>query len=188
MGGVYQIAGPNRFYIGSTVDLDRRRSQHFSNLRRGIHSNSHLQSAFIKYDDTSFHFSVIEVCADEDLLEREQHWINQFDWDILYNQRRVADSQLGLKWSEESRRNASIARTGLPSPMKGRHFDEKAAENIREASRKRSATKLTVQNVLDIRSSYTEKRGEKAMLAKEYNVSRQTVADVISERRWGEVV
>jgi group I intron endonuclease len=61
-------------YIGSSSDVLRRLRYHQWALRRGIHSNIHLQRSWNKYGEQSFWFSGIEECAVEKLIEREQYW------------------------------------------------------------------------------------------------------------------
>lgn len=43
--GVYKITNKEtgKFYIGSSVDIRQRWYAHKSKLRRGVHSNQHLQ-------------------------------------------------------------------------------------------------------------------------------------------------
>jgi group I intron endonuclease len=69
--GIYKIINAinNKFYVGSAVDLKRRKTRHFSELRNGRHNNRHLQAAWGKYGEQAFVFVVIEeLPADADLL------------------------------------------------------------------------------------------------------------------------
>lgn len=76
--GIYRIycTQTGKMYIGSSVDIALRWSQHRSQLRRDIHANTHLQHAWNKYGADSFVFSIIELVDHNLLLDREQHWIN----------------------------------------------------------------------------------------------------------------
>lgn len=49
--GIYQITNKvnGNCYIGSSVDLQRRRKQHFNSLANDIHVNARLQNAYNKY-------------------------------------------------------------------------------------------------------------------------------------------
>jgi len=60
--GIYKIINVvnNKFYIGSSVDLRKRKSKHFSELRHNKHNNKHLQRAWDKYGEASFVFVVVE--------------------------------------------------------------------------------------------------------------------------------
>ena len=80
MGYIYKITNTitNKVYIGQTVRNPLlRKEEHFNNLKKGIHHNSHLQSSFDKYGDV-FEFEVIEECPDEKLNEREIALIEEF--------------------------------------------------------------------------------------------------------------
>jgi group I intron endonuclease len=74
MSGVYVIRNDitGNGYVGQSVRMRKRISDHFNLLRRGIHPNPHLQRAFIKYGESSFSYDFEIVCenpADLDPLE-----------------------------------------------------------------------------------------------------------------------
>jgi hypothetical protein len=95
--GVYQIRciPTGQVYIGSTVDLRARWSQHRWSLRCGKHQNSFLQRAWNKYGETNFEFSVLEFVSESSLLQAEQAWIDRTgcaERNIGFNVSRVAGS------------------------------------------------------------------------------------------------
>jgi len=53
-------------YIGSSIDLGSRLTDHFVSGS----SNTHLQYAMTKYGLAMFSFKVIELCAKELIIER----------------------------------------------------------------------------------------------------------------------
>lgn len=113
--GIYRIDGPNgKFYVGSAKRFSRRWIEHKRDLRSGDHVNPKLQAAWNKYGEKSFSFSVIEGVPEMDrLIEREQFWIDELKAvDEGYNVLRIADSRLGLKSSDETKRKQSAAHTG----------------------------------------------------------------------------
>ena len=71
-----------RFYIGSTNNLYRRKSQHLYLLRRNSHSNPKLQNAFNCYGEENFTFLPVEAILDEKDSEyislREQSYLNEY--------------------------------------------------------------------------------------------------------------
>jgi group I intron endonuclease len=78
--GIYKIINivNNKFYVGSAVDLKRRKTRHFSELRTGKHNNHHLQAAWVKYGEQSFVFVVVEeLQPDADLLAAENVWLRE---------------------------------------------------------------------------------------------------------------
>lgn len=87
--GIYKIINVinNKFYVGSAVDLKRRKTRHFSELRNGKHNNRHLQAAWQKYGEQAFVFVVVEELAtDADLLAAENVWLKEHAGkDYCYN-------------------------------------------------------------------------------------------------------
>jgi hypothetical protein len=78
MPGIYAIINHinGKFYIGSTVDLNRRKTMHFSTLRHGRHHSRHLQNAWDKYGEINFVFEILEECWVSKLDELEQWYVN----------------------------------------------------------------------------------------------------------------
>jgi hypothetical protein len=78
--GIYQIVDKTsrKLYVGSAVDLEHRKSQHFSALRKNYHTNPQLQAAFNKGHE--FEFFVVERCAQSELLAIEQQYLDVL-WD-----------------------------------------------------------------------------------------------------------
>ncbi len=85
--GVYRIVNKitNKFYIGSSKDVEKRFKIHISLLKRGKHINNHLQNAFNIDGYDSFVFEVIEECDSKILLEREQHYLDNHNKSLMYN-------------------------------------------------------------------------------------------------------
>jgi group I intron endonuclease len=87
--GIYKIINVvnNKFYVGSAVDFKRRKARHFSELRRGKHKNTHLQSAWRKYGEQAFVFVVVqELACDEELFPAEDAWLKEHvGKDYCYN-------------------------------------------------------------------------------------------------------
>ncbi len=103
-------------YVGSAVDVYKRRNSHRVALRKGIHSNRIFQNAWKKYGEEGFTFEILLFCSKNDLLFYEQRAI-----DILkprYNLSPSAGNSLGVKWTIESKLRKSEQVTGT------RHTDE----------------------------------------------------------------
>jgi group I intron endonuclease len=83
VSGIYQIRNltNEKVYVGSTNCLRRRRSEHFRWLRKGAHPNPILQRAWVKQGEASFAFEVLEVCAPEVRMVREQHYLDTYRHD-----------------------------------------------------------------------------------------------------------
>jgi group I intron endonuclease len=87
--GIYKIINVvnNKFYVGSAVDLKRRKTRHFSELRNNKHSNGRLQNSWNKYGEQAFVFVVVEeLSKDADLLAAENVWLKEHvGKDYCYN-------------------------------------------------------------------------------------------------------
>lgn len=87
--GIYKIINiiNNKFYVGSAVDLKRRKARHFSELRTNKHNNRHLQAAWNKYGEQAFVFVVLEeIAEDANLLAAENIWLHEnVGKDYCYN-------------------------------------------------------------------------------------------------------
>jgi group I intron endonuclease len=96
--GIYKIINVvnNKFYVGSAVDLKRRRIRHFSELRTGKHNNKHLQAAWDKYGEPAFIFVVLEEVDDSvNILELEDVWLkNHVGKDYCYNMGKTATAPM----------------------------------------------------------------------------------------------
>ena len=107
--GIYCIKNTidNNIYIGSSIDINKRKKQNFSALKNNKHYSRYLQMSFNKYKENNFSFSILEECESENLLIREQHFI-----DILnprYNICKIAGNSLGTKRTQEAKLNISKA-------------------------------------------------------------------------------
>jgi group I intron endonuclease len=73
---IYALCDANEsFYIGSTKNLRRRFRWHMNLLRKGKHSNPHLQNHFNKYPN-GWYIQIVELCNVEDLLKQEQEHLD----------------------------------------------------------------------------------------------------------------
>ena len=102
--GIYKISfnGSSKFYIGSAVNLNKRRINHLSDLRKERHPNKMMQRMFNKHGEMNFIFDVIEnVSSEHDLINREQFYIDTLMPTI--NILKIANSSLGSKHTEKTR-------------------------------------------------------------------------------------
>jgi group I intron endonuclease len=110
--GVYAIVNERngKFYVGSTGaqhGVGGRLSQHRTDLRGNYHGNPYLQSAWNKHGELAFYYVLIEQCAFDVVVEREQHYIDLLEAvDVGYNIRRIAGGGHGHKG--ESHFNAKL--------------------------------------------------------------------------------
>ena len=115
--GIYAIRNliNGKRYIGSAVNLAFRWKSHRWNLEAGKHHSYLLQRAWDKHGASAFVFEVIEATTDDNLVLREQHWIDHFrslSTRRGYNVALMAGSTLGTKRSSETKAKISAALRG----------------------------------------------------------------------------
>ena len=91
LSGIYLIQNTldSKVYVGSSIDIERRWSDHKNLLSRSKHHSKHLQNAWNKYGVENFEFKIIELVNEPTILvEREQFWmdsIQSYDPQLGYN-------------------------------------------------------------------------------------------------------
>jgi group I intron endonuclease len=68
----------DKIYVGQAVNVRKRFISHRSMLRKGIHRNPHLQNSWNVHGEAHYEFKVLELCAVEDLTQREDRAIVMF--------------------------------------------------------------------------------------------------------------
>jgi len=127
--GIYCIENlkNGKKYIGQSIDLERRKYEHFSSLKGNHHSNIHLQNAFNKYGENNFKFRVLLYCKSSELTKYEQFFVDYYTPKTLYNIcLECVDSNQGITLSKE-------ANSGENNPMWGRHHSKEAIRKMSEA-------------------------------------------------------
>ena len=132
--GIYEIKcqADNKTIVGSSVNLYLRSCQHVSDLRKNIHKNPHLQSAWNKYGESNFEFIVLEECSQEQLLKKEDEWIkarNSLDRNFGFN---LKEAERPIH-SEETCKKISMSKIGEKNPMFGKKLSEEHRNKISKA-------------------------------------------------------
>lgn len=106
-----------KIYVGSAKDFYKRYHVHKSMLINNKHDNSYLQRAWNKYGKLNFLFVILEYVEETSKLEeREQYWIDKtkcYERNIGYNARRIANSNLGIFHTQETKDKISKVKTGI---------------------------------------------------------------------------
>jgi group I intron endonuclease len=133
-----------RRYIGSTVNFQGRMQIHRNELRRGTHSNRHLQAAWKKYGEDAFVFGIVQEYTPHQVIEKEQMHLNAAQPHVYNIGKIVSPAALGLRRSEETKalhRTNALARVAagtngfdrLTPEQKQRRAD--AVPRVAEANR-----------------------------------------------------
>ncbi len=150
ISGVYTITctANGRVYVGSSINIEKRFAYHVWQLRSGVHENRHLLNAWNKYGEAAFVFRMIEAVPGPDrLIEREQFWMGRLSPGRTgFNIRQVADSNLGLKHSEETKRKISDSQRG----QKRGPISEEHKRKLNDAWRGQKHSEETKQKLSEI--------------------------------------
>jgi group I intron endonuclease len=125
--GIYGIRNTanGKWLVGSSVDIRRRWKEHRNRADSKRHDNPHFQRAWEQYGCDAFEFLVLELCAADMLILREDAhmgYYNSMDKRFGYNmasankmcitdavRQHMSESGKGRKFSEEHKRKIAIA-------------------------------------------------------------------------------
>ncbi|MFL2805637.1 MAG: GIY-YIG nuclease family protein [Paracoccaceae bacterium] len=156
--GVYRIhcTGNKRDYIGSAVKHLARWNSHRSMLSKGTHNNRHLKNAYKKYGRRSFIYTLIEECTKTELTEREQYWIDRYDFKELMNSSPTACTSSGFKHSSETKEIIKQkAKKRKKEHLKKYYFKKGCVPSFKG----KKHSKETIEKLKKIAASRTHKTG-----------------------------
>lgn len=132
--GIYKIVSTknNRTYVGSAVNIKRRWSRHKRDLLKNVHHSRFLQRHYNKYGLEDLTFSVLEFCKKEELIVREQHFLNTLK--CPFNSAPIAGSCIGVTRTEEFKKKLSKLNSGKGNPTYGLTRTKEWRENISKAN------------------------------------------------------
>lgn len=110
--GIYKLVNliNNKIYIGSAVNLRQRFKMHKRDILKNKHCNTYLSRSISKYGIENFMFEVIEFPDKENLIQREQYYIDTLKPE--YNLCKIAGSAFGRICKPETREQISKSNTG----------------------------------------------------------------------------
>ena len=126
ISGIYKITNTKnqKVYIGSAKDINCRWCQHKTSLLKGNHHSIKLQRSYNIHGDV-FIYDIIEECDIDQLIIREQHYIDLFDsYKNGYNSVPMAHSNLGMKHSDETKEILRKSSMGNKNMLNKKHKDE----------------------------------------------------------------
>jgi group I intron endonuclease len=122
----------NKSYIGSSIYLSRRFSKYYSiTFIKNQRNSSLIYKAILKYGISNFNLDIIEYCEKNELINREQYYINNLNPE--YNICKVAGSTLNRKHSDETKHKLKIRNIGVNHPFFGLYHSDETRRKISES-------------------------------------------------------
>lgn len=185
-GVIYKIENMlnKDFYIGSSSNLMKRYYTHLNHIRSNKELCKKLVRAVNKYGEENFIFNIIEECSVENVLIREQHYLNELN--PKYNIAKIAGSNLGIKRSEETKLKKSISQkeNWTDENYRKKHL-EQLSKNWKKGSNHKMA-KITEKDVIQIKLKINQGLTSKE-ISESLNVSYYSVKDIKRGKTWKHV-
>ncbi|MBK5239816.1 GIY-YIG nuclease family protein [Clostridium sp.] len=198
-GGIYKILNlvNGKMYVGSSINLKKRKEKHFSQLKNNRHSNRHLQSAYNKDGKENFKWIILEDVIDNStILSREQYWIDFYgssNCEVGYNLAPIAGNCLGVKYSDEIKQRMSINHKALnlvgeKSSKFGTHPSKETLKLMSESNSGEKSYKalLTNDQVKEIKRMIMA-GFDNIEIGKKYGVSKEFVSAIKNGASWKNV-
>lgn len=148
--GVYEIINVvnGKKYIGSSINIEKRRREHFNELRKGTHYSKHLQRAVNIYGLDNFKFNVLELAPKDTLREREKHYITVFETlqrDKGYN---ISESCTNFSASGKNHPlfGKNFAELGYTNYWKGKKFPEEMKAKLRKPKSEQAKKNMSLNH------------------------------------------
>ena len=150
-------------YIGQSINIKNRWNLHKQQFRKQTHSSRYFQRAWNKYGEENFKFEVLFYCDRKYLIFFEQRAMDIFKPE--YNGTLKANSCLGNKHSDETKRKISEAYHNLPQEVKERMKRAVSESNrIRPACSQETRDKISKANKGRIKSKEEIEKCSKSRL------------------------
>ena len=164
--GIYIIQNIKnlKVYVGYSSDLYTREIKHLGDLRKGIHTNTHLQNAWNKEGSANFKFLVIEYCNKEELAVREDYWckiLRSNDREYGYNLAETDAKANTFNHSEETKKkisNKNKGRKRIDNCWLGKRHSLESREKMRLSKLGRKRALHTEETKQKMRESYLKRR------------------------------
>ena len=189
ISGIYKIVNKvnGKYYVGSSVDIltpgDGRFYNHKNLLSKNKHHCSHLQRAWLKYGPESFDFIIVQSGVPVELLSSvEQSYLDiaKTERDRVYNSlmeagnTHVVSDDTRSKFSYIKKRKYSCKEN---HPRFGKPMNTAMREGLL-----RSNTKLSDEQLRDIRSQFATGNISRNELAIHYNVKQGYMSRILNNK------
>lgn len=136
-------------YLGSTANAKSRLSTYFDFYTLNS-INMPIYKAILKYGHSNFIFDIVEYCEPKDTIQREQYYLDHFDFD--YNVLKKASSSLGYKHTNET-----IEKMKGRQNLLGYKHTEETIEKLKKFQTKK---KHSIENLEKMRDRWAERKLE----------------------------
>jgi group I intron endonuclease len=201
--GVYAIINKinGNIYIGSSINIHRRKLRHFRYLSLGGHENKHLQNAYNLYGNDAFEFVILKTTEPNNRLLEEQIFLDKyFGTSSCYNicptagspgapgriktdmhRKKIADSLRQYYDKNPSHKEY------LSSLRKGKSLSPAIRKKMSDGHKKGELhhnSKLTEDIVRQVRQKYSPRTYSYGKLSAEFGVDRKTIIRIIKGKTW----
>lgn len=185
--GIYMIKNlvNSKIYIGQSVRIKQRWHDHRKHLRAGNHYNIHLQSAWNKYGEDNFEFSIVKICPEEELDDLEIYYVdyyNSMNKNYGYNMNSGGSQFRDI--TEEIREKLRISGTGKNNPNSKPVIsleDNKIYESINMAATQLGLQPATIYRVCTLKKYTTG--GKHWMYLKDYeNATKEYIDELLKKK------
>lgn len=185
--GIYIIKSTidSRVYIGSAVDISRRFKEHLTKLK-SKHFNKKLDNFYKKYGKLSLSFDVLELCSKEQLIEREQYYLDKYNSVTNgFNISPTAGNVLGMKLSKEAKEKISKAN-------KGKKHSKDSIISMLEKRRSYSGlnnpkNKLNIKKIILIKKMILLGYSN-VLIGKYFNISEGHISKIRHNYNWKDII
>lgn len=203
--GVYAIINKTNgsIYVGSSINIHRRKLRHFRYLQTGGHENKHLQNAYNLYGKEAFDFVILKTTEPDSRLLEEQTFLDKYFGEGCYNICPTAGSPgaAGRIKTEAHRQKISNSlrqyydnnpshKKYLSSLRTGKTLSASTRQKMSDGHKKGELhhnSKLTEDVVRKIKQKYKPKVYSYGKLATEFSVDKKTVIRIIQGKTWRHV-
>lgn len=142
LSGIYRFDIGKHFYIGSAKVIKRRWKEHITLFKKNKHHSNFAQNAFNRYK--SIVFSIVELCGEDNITQREQYWIDTLSPDL--NMTAVADNHWRLSEETIAKRTEKQVKTIYQYGLDGNLIKE--WESVKQAGETLGINRPSISNCL----------------------------------------
>lgn len=187
--GIYKITNTvnDKVYIGQSINVSKRLTEHKYHLKKNTHYNRALQNSYKCHGIQSFTYELIEECNLDNIDERECYWIefyDSIDRSKGYNFETGGNTNktVSQETKDKIRNTLKGTRLGKENPMFGTKLSEERKQQMKITNR--GSSKLL--NEADIREIKTALHLGimQSDLVDIFNVDVTTINKIAKAKHW----